>query len=33
VQHWHGVEEGFAGRKPISSLVKRDKTDSPEKPN
>jgi hypothetical protein len=34
VQHWHGLEEGFAGRKPISSLVKnRDKTDSPEKPN
>src|SRR5258708_38916093 len=29
VQHWHGLEEGFAGRKPISSLVKkRDKTDS-----
>jgi hypothetical protein len=34
VQHWHGLEEGFAGRKPISTLVKnRDKTDSPEKPN
>jgi hypothetical protein len=34
VQHWHGLEEGFAGRKPISSLVpRRDKTDSPEKPN
>lgn len=35
VQHWHGTEEGFAGRKPLSSLVKRDrdKTDTPEKPN
>jgi hypothetical protein len=33
IQHWHGLEEGFAGRKPISSLVKRDKTDTPEKPN
>jgi len=34
VQHWHGLEEGFAGRKPISSLVKkRDKTENPEKPN
>ena len=34
IQHWHGVQEGFAGRKPISSLVtRRDKTDTPEKPN
>jgi hypothetical protein len=22
VQHWHGLEEGFAGRKPISTLFK-----------
>jgi hypothetical protein len=28
IQHWHGVEEGFAGRKPIATLMK-DK----EKPN
>lgn len=28
IQHWHGVEEGFAGRKPIGTLFK----DS-EKPN
>ncbi|HUQ49856.1 MAG TPA: DUF2203 domain-containing protein [Terriglobales bacterium] len=28
IQHWHGVEEGFAGRKPIATLFK----DS-EKPN
>jgi hypothetical protein len=34
IQHWHGLEEGFAGRKPIATLVKRrDKTDIPEKPN
>ena len=34
IQHWHGLEEGFAGRKSISTLVKRrDKTDIPEKPN
>lgn len=34
VQHWHGMDEGFAGRKPIETLVKkRDKTDTPEKPN
>lgn len=34
IQHWHGMEEGFAGRKPLSTLVKnRDKTDSPERPN
>jgi len=34
VQHWHGMEEGFAGRKPIETLVKnRDKNENPEKPN
>ncbi len=28
IQHWHGVEEGFAGRKPIGTLIK-----DGEKPN
>jgi hypothetical protein len=31
VQHWHGVEEGFAGRKPIKTLL--DKKEKPERPN
>jgi len=34
VQHWHGLEEGFAGRKPISTLLKKkDKEEKPERPN
>ena len=34
VQHWHGMEEGFAGRKPIATIIKkRDKNEGPEKPN
>jgi hypothetical protein len=33
IGHWHGLEEGFAGRKPISSLNLNKKKRSPEKPN
>jgi hypothetical protein len=31
IEHWHGLEEGFAGRKPISDLPQSSK--KPEKPN
>jgi hypothetical protein len=31
VQHWHGLEEGFAGRKPIETLL--NKKERPERPN
>jgi hypothetical protein len=31
IEHWHGLEEGFAGRKPISDLPLSSK--KPEKPN
>ncbi|MCU1284953.1 MAG: hypothetical protein JWO13_1303 [Acidobacteriales bacterium] len=31
IQHWHGTEEGFAGRKPIATLL--DKKEKPERPN
>jgi hypothetical protein len=33
IAHWHGLEEGFAGRKPISALDLDKKRKSPEKPN
>lgn len=33
IAHWHGLEEGFAGRKPISALDFDKKRKSPEKPN
>jgi hypothetical protein len=33
VQHWHGLEEGFAGRKPLSTLFKENDKEKPEKPN
>jgi hypothetical protein len=34
IGHWHGLEEGYAGRKPISSLkLSTKKPHSPEKPN
>jgi hypothetical protein len=38
IGHWHGLEEGFAGRKPISELnlePKKDQKDNkdPERPN
>lgn len=30
IEHWHGLEEGFSGRKPIETLnLKRDKPDKP----
>lgn len=30
IEHWHGLQEGFAGRKPIATLkMKRDKPDKP----
>lgn len=30
IAHWHGLEEGFAGRKPISALIKpQTKPDKP----
>jgi hypothetical protein len=31
VKHWHGLEEGFAGRKPIETLL--NKNEKPERPN
>jgi hypothetical protein len=31
IEHWHGLEEGFAGRKPISDLPLSSR--KPEKPN
>jgi hypothetical protein len=33
IAHWHGLEEGFAGRKPITALDLDKKRKSPEKPN
>jgi len=33
IAHWHGLEEGYAGRKPISALDLDKKRKSPEKPN
>jgi hypothetical protein len=33
IGHWHGFEEGFAGRKPIASLNLKQKKREPEKPN
>jgi hypothetical protein len=33
IAHWHGLEEGFAGRKPIAALDLDKKRKSPEKPN
>src|SRR4051812_3747058 len=33
IGHWHGLEEGFAGRKPISELPKLMKRADPERPN
>jgi hypothetical protein len=33
IAHWHGLQEGFAGRKPISALDLDKKRKSPEKPN
>ena len=33
IAHWHGLEEGFAGRKPISALDLDKKRKNPEKPN
>jgi hypothetical protein len=32
ITHWHGLEEGFAGRKPIDGRISGKKKD-PEKPN
>ena len=32
IAHWHGTEEGFAGRKPIDERISGKKKD-PEKPN
>jgi hypothetical protein len=31
IEHWHGLEEGFAGRKPISELSQQSK--KPDRPN
>ena len=34
IGHWHGVEEGFAGRKPIATLkLETRKEEDPDKPN
>ena len=33
IAHWHGLEEGYVGRKPISALDLDKKGKSPEKPN
>jgi hypothetical protein len=34
IGHWHGLEEGYAGRKPIATLkLQPKKPRSPEKPN
>jgi hypothetical protein len=33
IGHWHGLTEGFAGRKPINTLDLKKKNPSPEKPN
>ena len=34
VEHWHGLEEGFAGRKPITSLkLGKKNKEEPERPN
>jgi hypothetical protein len=33
IEHWHGLEEGFIGRKPISALNLDKKRRAPEKPN
>jgi hypothetical protein len=33
IEHWHGLEEGFIGRKPISALNFDKKRKTPEKPN
>jgi hypothetical protein len=33
IEHWHGLEEGFIGRKPISALNLDKKRKTPEKPN
>ena len=33
ITHWHGLQEGFAGRKPIDERITGKKPDNPEKPN
>lgn len=33
IAHWHGVDEGFAGRKPIDARITGIKPENPEKPN
>jgi hypothetical protein len=33
IGHWHGLEEGFAGRKPIADLPKPSKKSDSERPN
>jgi hypothetical protein len=33
IEHWHGLEEGFIGRKPINTLNFDKKRKTPEKPN
>lgn len=33
IGHWHGLEEGFAGRKPISALPTQTKKTDSERPN
>ena len=33
IAHWHGLEEGFAGRKPIDALDLDKKRKGPDKPN
>ncbi len=33
IAHWHGTEEGFAGRKPIDERITGNKRENPEKPN
>lgn len=34
IEHWHGIEEGFAGRKPIADLgLNRRRKDDTDRPN
>jgi hypothetical protein len=33
IQHWHGLEEGFQGRKPIETLSPEGKKSNPDRPH
>lgn len=33
IAHWHGMQEGFAGRKPIDERIAGKKGEDPERPN